>query len=819
MKLGWLKNILHSGIVVGATLVWSSSTNAQVVPDGTLNTTVSEGNNNFTIINGTQQGNNLFHSFSQFSIPTGNSALFDNAINVQNIFARVTGGSVSDINGIIRANGSANLFLLNPAGILFGPNAQLNIGGSFVGTTANSIVFADGSKFSATDTSSSPLLTISVPVGLQLGSNPGSITVQGLGNNAQLSESLPVSGLNLGTSGLQLQSGKTLALVGGNIAVNGGLISAPGGKIALGSINNASVVLNSIPQGFTLTYPNTASFGNIELSQRALASTHDVTGGGGGAIQVQGKQVSIQDGSLILVQNRSNQTAGDIAINATESLNIIGKSPDFKSSSSLVNETLSSGAAGHVIVTTPRLNIDRGGYILTRTFSAGSAGNIVVNADDMRVNGFAFGDPSAFRAVSLVSAVSFGNGKGGNISISTQNLSVSAGGNIAARPYGLGKGGDVNVKADTIQVIGAGAPTGTYFSLISAATFGPGDAGNLKIDTRKLSVQSGGRVSASSIILGNAGSLTINASESIDVSGVKDAENPSYIGTAVLPVALFSKISRANAGNTTINAPTFNISNGAKVFVENLGSGTAGTLQINANTLKLDNTAKISASTKAGEGGNINLQLRDLLLMRHGSLMSAEAGGSGNGGNITINAPVVVGLENSDIIANAVKGRGGNIEITTQSIFGLKYRNQLTQENDITASSQFGVSGIVQVNTVGVDPNSGLVELPANVTDSSQQIATGCAGNIGSSFVATGRGGIPQNPIEEVMSDRAWSDTRDISAYRKIGEGITHIPQLPAVFTEATSWHRNAQGKIELVAYQSPTQMQPSLTCAALPRI
>ncbi|MBD2169016.1 S-layer family protein [Calothrix membranacea FACHB-236] len=819
MELGWLKNILNSGIVVGAMLLCSSATNAQVVPDATLNTKVSESNNNFTIINGTQRGNNLFHSFSQFSIPTGNSALFDNAINVQNIFARITGGSVSDINGIIRANGSANLFLLNPAGIVFGPNAQLNIGGSFVGTTANSILFADGSKFSATDTPSSPLLTISVPVGLQLGSNPGSITVQGLGNNAQISESLSVSGLNLGTSGLQLQSGKTLALVGGNIAVNGGLLSAPGGKIALGSINNASVVLNSVPQGFTLTYPNTASFGNIELSQRALASTHDVTGGGGGAIQIQGKQVSIQDGSLILVQNRSNQAAGDITINATDSLNIIGKSADFKSSSSLVNETVSSGAAGHVIVTTPRLNIDRGGYILTRSFSAGSGGNIVVNAYDMRVNGFAFGDPSAFRAVSLVSAVSFGNGKGGNISISTQNLSVSAGGNIAARPYGLGKGGDVDVKADTIQVIGAGAPTGTYFSLISAATFGPGDAGNLKIDTRKLSVEGGGRVSASSIILGNAGSLTINASESVDVSGVKDAENPSYIGTAVRPVGLFSKLSRAHAGNTTINAPVVNISDGANVFVENLGSGTAGNLQINANTLKLNNLATISASTKAGEGGNIDLQLQNLLLMRHGSFISAEAGGSGNGGNITINAPIVVGLENSDIIANAVKGRGGNIEITTQSIFGLKYRNQLTQENDITASSQFGLSGIVQVNTVGVDPNSGLVELPANVTDSSRQIATGCSNNNGSSFVATERGGVPENPNQEVRSDRTWSDVRDISAYRKIGEGITHAPESPAVVIAATSWHRNAQGKIELVANQFPTQVQPSLTCAALPNI
>ncbi|MEH1844182.1 MAG: S-layer family protein [Nostoc sp.] len=145
----------------------------------------------------------------------------------------------------------------------------------------------------------------------------------------------------------------------------------------------------------------------------------------------------------------------------------------------------------------------------------------------------------------------------------------------------------------------------------------------------------------------------------------------------------------------------------------------------------------------------------------------------------------------------------------------MQFRPQLTPENDITASSQFGLSGTVQVNTIGVDPNSGLVELPANVTDPSQQIATGCAGSEGSRFVATGRGGVPQNPNQQVISDRTWDDVRDLSAYRKTGNVTPQTHVSPKVLVEATSWYRNADGKVELIAAPFPTHVQQSLTCAA----
>jgi len=198
-------------IVIG--LLGLSPTQAQIVPDSTLpvNSQVGSCGAACTVINGgTVRGANLFHSFQQFSIPTGGEAYFNNATQIQNILTRVTGASISNIDGLIRANGIANLYLLNPNGIVFGPNASLHIGGSFVATTANSFKLPDGSEYSATNPQAPSLLAVNLTPGVQFGARPAGSTITNHGN-LTAGQDLTLAATNLDLQG-QLQAGRDLTL-------------------------------------------------------------------------------------------------------------------------------------------------------------------------------------------------------------------------------------------------------------------------------------------------------------------------------------------------------------------------------------------------------------------------------------------------------------------------------------------------------------------------------------------------------------------------------------------------------------------------------
>jgi filamentous hemagglutinin family protein len=813
MKVTFAGFGLISGILAYG--ICSSSVNAQVIPDGTLKTTVSQSGNNFTITDGNRVGNNLFHSFSQFSIPSKGSAFFNNASDVQNIFSRVTGGSVSNIDGFIKANGSANLFLLNPSGIIFGANAKLNIGGSFIATTAENIKFADGNEFSAINSQTKPLLTMNIPIGLQMGNNPALINVQGTGHNLTITGVQSSFIRTHSSTELRVEPGKTLALVGGNLNLNGATLTAEKGRIELGSLGSAGLV-NLIPttQGYTLGYSNGQSFGDIQLAQKSLI---DVSGVNAGSVQVQGKKIQFTNSSLALAQNRGNLPGGNLHLQASERIDLTDGFSGVRS------ETFGIGTGGNISVITPRLSLQQGAILSSNTYGASASGNIQVDATALEISGFSPLNTSG----SLINTSTNGTGSAGNIFVNGDSLLLSNGSGLSSVSTSSGFSGEVVIH--NLDTIVQGSNGSLFSTRISSTTFSIGNAKTLTLDTARLQLLDGGAIVTNSFFVGHGGDIRINATEFVQISGSSQSTYSVIGSSAERLTPLFQKLFglpnntlTADAGTISITTPNLTLKDSGTLSVKNEGSGNGGSINITADTIQLKNQAVIEAKTASGNGGNIGLQVGDLLLLQNNSQITSTAGGNGNGGNININAPIIAGLENSDIIANAVKGQGGNIDITTQGIIGLEFRNTLTPRvdltNDITASSEFNINGTVQINNIGVDPNSGLVELPVNLTDPSQQIASGCSANTGSSFVATGRGGIPQNPTQDVRSDRTWSDTRDISAYRKNSAVTAQIPTTPKTLVQATSWYRNAQGKIELVADKSSTQVQPSLTCTAVPK-
>jgi filamentous hemagglutinin family protein len=815
-----------TGLCTGLVML-SGAAFAQVIPDGTLPTNVASPNNlNFAIDGGSRSGNNLFHSFSQFSVPTGGSAVFNNAADIQTIFSRVTGGSLSNIDGLIQANGSANLFLLNPSGILFGPNASLNIGGSFIGTTANSVKFADGVEFGAVNSNTTPLLTISVPVGLQMGQNPGGITVQGSGHRLSVGDFTPIDRSN-NPIGLQARTGNTFALIGGEVNFVGGIMAVDGGgHLELGSVSDGQVTLNRTLTGWVGDYSAVRQFNDIHLAQQSLLDAS----GSGGSIKLQGKNINLTESSVALIQNFGTQAFEGITVNATDSLNLTGNTLDGKLGSLIQIDNLGTAQTGDNSILAGHLSLKDGGQITNQTFTQSPGGNITIDVTgSIAIDGFAPGNPNI--SSSILKTI-FSSDNTGDITVSTDNLRILNSGSIASLTLGSGQAGMVRVNAADLIEISGNNPITLIPSSLTSTTINSGNANNVLINTSRLVIREGAAIGSLALFTGSAGSVIINSSQSVDIQGqgvgslapsriISAAEILDPVTQAALGIP---PIPKGNAGSLTINTPSLRITDGAFVTVKNDGPGTAGDLQINANSILIDNQGGITASTESGNGGNVRLNLQQFLLMRHNSLISASAAGSGNGGNLSINAPVIVGLENSDIIANAVQGRGGNINITAQGIIGLEFRNTLTPRvdltNDITASSEFNVNGTVQINTIGVDPNAGLVNLPVDLADPTHQIAQGCRGTQGSSFVVTGRGGMPLSPMEQVMSDRPWTDTRDLSALRA-GAPIVPAPAptdlTAAPFVQATGWRRNPQtGKVELYAEIGTTAVPvpPGVTCA-----
>lgn len=797
----------------------SPPTAAQLIPDNSLGSESSsvinrgtvDGTTQFVIDQGALRGQNLFHSFSGFDLAAGEAAYFENPAGVTRIFSRVTGSSPSQLNGTLGILGNADLFFLNPNGLIFGSNARLDLAGSFIGSTAQQVQFADGQSFGTSQSDFSSPLSLSVPVGLQMGQQAGAIQIQGLGHrltatDAYLSPYQP----DAAYEGLRVQAGQTLALIGHSLSLNGGILQAPGGRIELGAVSQPGVIGLALSQGWSPSYPQIQQFGSIDLTQKASIETGGLLPG---HINIQGGAIALSDASVISNDNLGPYPAGNITINAADSLDLAGLDLTALVPSQIRLDNLGSGQGGAMVIHSPQIKVRSGAVLGSRTFGLGTGGELYLETDSLEVQGYA---EQAADAFSRVTTLTMAPGEGGDIKILADNLSTSDGGYLGSAVIQGGiNGGDLWIESDRVTLQG-GTPTGFTSGVGANHLSSSGRSGNLTLNTRTLDILEGAFVSTTSLNGGNAGDLNINAQDAILVSGLSpDKSLPSALASAVYtPTEVLQQLFGVPAvpsgagGNLRIQTPHLTVEQGGLVTVSNLGLGRAGILQLNAQEVLIQQNGSISAYTLSGDGGNLEIAADQLSLVAQSGIIAAALGdgNSGDGGNISITTSILLGANDSDILASAQQGKGGNIDITTEGLFGLAFRPQETPDNDINASSELGLNGIVQVETLTLNPTSHRIEFEQAPIDVSQLIVAGCSLPEESKFTLSGKGGLPADPREALISGHLWQDRiPSPAAALTSSKSLRRNRAQAAAPQEVTTWKQLASGSIQLLAQETVT--------------
>ncbi|MBE9118081.1 filamentous hemagglutinin N-terminal domain-containing protein [Lusitaniella coriacea LEGE 07157] len=643
----WVHWCLLGSVLFGLT---GERTVAQILPDNTLgdeNSTLT----NATITGGAARGSNLFHSFSEFNINNGQSVYFANPNGIANILTRVTGGNPSNILGTLGVNGTANLFLLNPNGILFGPNSQLDIRGSFVATTADSILFDNGFAFSAANPQTPSLLTVSVPLGLQYGTNnTGIITNRG---NLAVGENFTLNATQLDLQGT-VQSGGDLTLQGTDTVTirdtaTTPFIAAAGGKLVVQGNQTLDI--------FALNHPDSGFFSGGEM---VLRSDDGVSGDAhywsGGNFRIEQLDGSL--GDLYSPYDPIFVVKGDININ-----NYVGAS----------------------------LHIFAGGEV--------DIGTVTITAPDPSLYSIHPGHPNPLLA--SLASVLLPDGTTQTIRGNIQpTLDIRAGidaavidnilNNIGLPSLGFGfyappgtpfPGGGIganppnsaNITINTIQI---DAPDGLVY-LTNRYEPAQGLNGNItvngSINTQVTSGDSG------KVILDSRNDLringTINTSSTVGNPGdVEVFSDNVFLEDSIIKTGLNNNIASFGNGDITFDANNiFTI--GAVALLSN-------------NDISIEKS--INGSSLTGDGSNLTLKAKNNISVL-GYINTMSTATVGNGGNVELNAGGNISLA-GDIITASINGEGGNISLSGENL-GIF--------NSLNSSSISGNAGNISLISIG----------------------------------------------------------------------------------------------------------------------
>jgi filamentous hemagglutinin family protein len=657
--------------LVALLLVLAAATpgESQITTDGSLGPARTLSGPSVTIGSdlGQVRGSNLFHSFGQFNVNTGQSVTFTGPTSIANILSRVTGGSPSIVDGLLRSTiPGANMFLLNPAGVLFGPNASLDVGGSFHVTTADYIRFPDGGIFHA-NLANQTVLSVAPPAAFGfLSASPAPVIVQG--------------------SVLDVGPGHSISLVGGDVAVVDGLLAAPGGGMSLVSVGGPGETrFNAATQTPDLAPGNGVPGGQILLSGAGLLSDSEVRGG---RILIRGGRL-VSEASLGRVTNVGFEDGDPVGIDIDVANDVILDGSLFRTGTAFAR-------GGDIAVRAGSITIGDGGNFGTFSVGPGPAGSVRLNADTISIlsaapgifsRGLATGDGGAIAIAARLLSIDGGlvqgtttDGRGGPITVDADRIILSAGGGIESFSTGFGTGAAVAIRAGELVSVSGTSLLGIQSHIISVGS-GPGSPGPIAISTPMLLVDganvgtltSSGAGSditfdvARALITGGAGVVSFN-------DGAAMGGNVTLTGTESILIAGSlvgaSSTGTGRPGAVAIAVPTLHLED-SNVGAPGLsGTGMAGDVLVDVNQLSVLRSQITSATLGAGDGGTVTITARESMeVSGEGgfSTINTDTVGAGNAGRLVITTPILTmtgGSQGASISAGTGgPGRAGDLVI------------------------------------------------------------------------------------------------------------------------------------------------------------
>jgi filamentous hemagglutinin family protein len=734
----------------GAIAVFPFPAMAQLRPiaDLSLGTTVaplsnqvnSQVNSQVDLIrNGTRSANgaNLFHSFQAFDIDQDRAAYFIVPdAKVVNILARVTGGNPSQILGILGSRGefakgsfpstAANLFLMNPSGILFGEKARLDLGGSFAATTASGIEFGDRGNFGAmTAGREVPVLVINPSAYLFSQVPTGGIVNRSVSPNVN------------GPEGLRVTNGQSLTFLGRDIVIEAGRLSAFGGRVNLGAVA-ASGRVEILPTG-ALDFAAGLERGNVALKGGAVL---EVRSSNGGNVGITAGDIQIIGGSRILAGIRAGagsvtSQSGEVRLDATGTIRV--------EESRIANDVNrgATGTGGAIRIAAKVLQVTGGAQLSTSTFGTGSTGNLVIDVGDrVLFQGSSANGQIPSAAFSNVGET--GKGKGGDVTVITDSLEVRDGARLDASTNGQGDAGNVVITARDrllFQGVSANGELGSAaYSRVGFDAIGKG--GNVEITAGNVEIRDGGGLIANTEGLGNAGNVVIKARDRVVFQGT-GPNSQIFLSSAFSNVG---KRGKGKGGNVEITTDSLEVLGGAQLIASTDGQGDAGNVVIKARDRVLFQGRSLDGQfgsdafsdvteTGLGKGGNVEITTGTLEL-RDGAQLVAATNGRGDAGNVVIAARDRVFLQRSSAFSNVGRkgqGNGGNLEIVTDSLELRDGSQLLVQTNGQGNAGQVTISAR---NNILLDGTESVKGISSGIISSNGQIV-----GDGSVVSGTGRGG------------------------------------------------------------------------------